>query len=57
MFLFYIGIHVCLKYITTPNQGCKRHTLQKWRQKEGKFQWGNVVAVYVFDKTEWKCPR
>ena len=53
----YIDIHVCLKYITTPNQGCIHHMLQRWRQIEGKYQWGNVVTVYVFDKTEWKCPR
>ena len=57
LLLIYIDIHVCLKYITTPNQGCIRHMSRRWMQICWKCQWGNVVTVHVFDKAAWKCQR
>ena len=47
LLLIYIDIHVCLKYITTPNQGCMRHTSWRCMQIVGKWWWGNVVTVYL----------
>ena len=47
LLLIYIDIHVCLKYITTPNQGCMRHTSWRCMQIVGKCRWGNVVTVYL----------
>ena len=45
------------KNITKPNQGCICHTSRRWMETVGKYQYGNVVTVYVLNKTMWKCQR